>query len=40
MQKRKKHTITILRNQLLIINIMNQDTFKKITWFQKPKNYN
>ena len=39
MQK-KNHTTTILRNQLFVTDVINQNTFEGIIQFQKPKNYN
>ena len=31
--------MTILRNQLFVTDIINQNTFKEIIQFQRPKNH-
>ena len=38
--KKKSHATTILKNQLFVTNVINQNTSKEITWFQRPKNHN
>ena len=37
--QKKNHAITILKNQLFVTNMVNQNTFKEIIWFWRFKNY-